>query len=265
VVRHEAPWLRDRIEDVSRQVGVPTRELELRALLHLPRLADRAGEVDCSAASAEISRLAVAMPREPEWLAGPRVAAATELGMADIPEETARTICERFHYLASHRPAGRYYGALPPEAVARPLAIVATTVLDVPSLEALVRSPAARGRARVVARVFAFPRAPRNTISRLLAFVARAEVQRGARQLLTYVNPNLGFTGTSYLASGWTLAGDEPGTRYLYVDGAYVTERDLARRFGSSDEVIVRQLLGPRFECSVMPLAPLLVFSRIVG
>src|SRR5207302_1161359 len=108
-----------------------------------------------------------------------------------------------------------------------------------------------------------FPGAPRNTISRLLGFVGRAEAQRlGTRQFLTYVNPNLGFSGTSYLASGWKLVGDEPGTRYRYVDGRYLTDRELVRRYGSCDNETLSKALGPRFGWSSMTLLPLLVFAR---
>jgi hypothetical protein len=44
--------------------------------------------------------------------------------------------------------------------------------------------------------------------------------------LLTYLNPNLGFTGVSYGASNWTHFVEVPA-RYAYLAGNYVTYRNL--------------------------------------
>jgi hypothetical protein len=72
----------------------------------------------------------------------------------------------------------------------------------------------------------------------------------------------MGFTGVSYLASNWHQLGDEPGTTYRYLDNRYITDRELAARFGLHDDDSYHLLLGDRFARSKMPLAPLLVFSQ---
>ena len=97
-------------------------------------------------------------------------------------------------------------------------------------------------------------------ISYLLSRAARAERRLGVTDFVTYVNPNMGFTGRSYRASGWQLLGNEPGTTYRYLDSRYVTDRKLEAAFGKHDDGAYRQLLGNRFCISRMPLAPLLVF-----
>ena len=111
-----------------------------------------------------------------------------------------------------------------------------------------------------MSRVFVFEGAPRNLISYLLSRAARAERRLGVTDFVTYVNPNMGFTGRSYRASGWQLLGNEPGTTYRYLDSRYVTDRKLEAAFGKHDDGAYRQLLGNRFCISRMPLAPLLVF-----
>ena len=79
---------------------------------------------------------------------------------------------------------------------------------------------------------------------------------------MTYVNPNMGFCGSSYRASGWALLGEKRGTRYRYLDERYATDRALASAFGPHDDWGFVELLGDRFTSSVMSLAPLLVFWR---
>jgi hypothetical protein len=261
-VKHGEVSLVEIVAEVSRRIGVPFRALELQALMHLPRLADNLGMVDKGDAKNEIERLAREIPPGEAWKQC-TARAARDLLLGPVDEKSSRWICEQFHYLRSHRLDGRHYGAFAKLDGSLPIALAVTVPVDVPSLEAVLGSGKQARRSRVVARVFAFPGAPRNSLSRLLAFVARIESHELESQwLLTYVNPNLGFRGESYLASGWTLAGDEPGTTYRYLDGRYITDRELKRRFGDEGDAVLRSILGSRFSISVMPLRPLLVFSR---
>jgi hypothetical protein len=117
-------------------------------------------------------------------------------------------------------------------------------------------------RSRVLSRVFAFPRTPPNALSTLLSRVAKQQKLLGVELLLTYVNPNVGFTGVSYRASNWTPMGSERVEAYYYVDERYITNRELDTKFGSHDPASLSRLLGPRFAISVIPLSPLLVFAR---
>jgi hypothetical protein len=60
---------------------------------------------------------------------------------------------------------------------------------------------------------------------------ADSEKNHGVSDYVTYVNPNMGFTGSSYRASGWHLLGTEPGTTYRYLDERYITDRALSAAF----------------------------------
>jgi hypothetical protein len=74
----------------------------------------------------------------------------------------------------------------------------------------------------------AFDWAPRNTVSHLLSRVnswIRTQLPE-VRALLTFLNPNLGFSGTAFKASGWKPYLElEPMSAYF--DDNYVSYRDL--------------------------------------
>ena len=143
------------------------------------------------------------------------------------------------------------------------VAICVSSPLDVDHLNSLLSVVGrATQRARVLSRVFAFEGAPRNTISHLMSRAAQAERKLGVTDWVSYVNPNMGFTGVSYIASGWHLLGEQPDTTYRYLDGRYITDRLLAAKFGSHSDEIYAELLGQRFAKNRMRLDPLLVFSR---
>ncbi len=115
----------------------------------------------------------------------------------------------------------------------------------------------------MLSRVFAFDWAPPNAITFLVrrATVVARERHPTARMILTYVNPNLGFSGASYRAGNWSLIAREHGTRYAYLDGEYVTDRHLAVTFGTSEPTHLLDRIGDRFAVSRMPLAPLNVYA----
>jgi hypothetical protein len=70
------------------------------------------------------------------------------------------------------------------------------------------------------------------------------------RLLLTYLDPNVGFTGGIYQADNWTLLGWERKKRYLYLDGEYITDREAIRRYGTADFAALTVRLGSRLERS---------------
>jgi hypothetical protein len=78
----------------------------------------------------------------------------------------------------------------------------------------------------------------------MLFRVAHEEGRKGETDFVTYVNPNMMFTGSSYRASGWQQIGTEPGTRYRYLADRYTTDRELARQFGAHDDETYQRLLG---------------------
>ncbi len=237
------------------------RRLTARVLLHLPRLADEAGGVSVTEAEREVRRLAAQEAAAPAWLRPPRhpPARPTELALTELPADRALVLHERFHYLRSPRAGLHFAGTLDGH-----VAVVLTfSPLDLGAIGAALPAGIRSDDVLVLSRVYAAAWAPRNTLSRLLAAAARDIRHRDPRprMLLTYLNPGLGFDGSSYKAANWGLFGREHGTRYAYLDGSYVTDRELTRRFGTSDMPSLESLLGPRIGVSRMPLAPLDLYA----
>lgn len=251
-----------RVEHVARTTSRPVTPLRLQSLLQLPRIADESGLASLSLVDSLLRELALELSPSHEWAVDESVGSSPRsLRFHEVAQEEGAEIMERFHYLRSARVDGRAYG-LSSEA-GRLIALCISSPLDVERLADLLRQEHRVVKtARVVSRVFAFEGAPSNTISYLLSRAARAERRFGVTDWVTYVNPNMGFSGVSYMASGWHLLGEEPGTTYRYLDNRYITDRKLAAKFGPHDDEGYRQLLGSRFAKSRMPLAPLLVFSQ---
>lgn len=258
------PALLARTEKAARASGRPAGPLHLQALLQLPQIADEEGFAPVPLVETLVTELADELPESAEWLVPDGVSSPRLLRFHEVGTGHALDVMKRFHYLRSPRKDGRAYG-LSTEA-GYLVALCVSSPLDVPHLtDLLLAHGRPAGSSRSISRVFAFEGAPHNCISYLLSRTAKAERRRGFTDLVTYVNPNLGFSGSSYRASGWTLLGDEPGTSYRYLDRRYITDRELAARFGRHDDETYRRLLGPRFAMSIMPLAPLLVFHNEVS
>lgn len=248
------------VESAARAADRPDRPLHLQALLQVPRVADAHGFVPIQLIEQLLPALAQELPVRAEWFVRGAGISPRGLRFHEVEPSRAREVMLRFHYLRSPRTDGRVYGLTTP---ANDLvALCVTSPLDVESLrDLLVSSGHQAGVTRVISRVFAFPGAPRNSISFLLSRAAREESLLGVTDFVTYVNPNMGFTGSSYRASGWHLLGIEPGTKYRYLDDRYITDRELHAKCGMQDDTAYRSMLGDRFAVSVMPLDPLLVFG----
>jgi hypothetical protein len=236
------------------------RALGVESLLHMPRLADSAGAVVCERADAEVARLSRRLHTfyEPveELLRPPAVAPElADIRVGVVEEPVATTIAKHLHYLHSPRRHGLHLGSYTTEQ--RLVAMVSISPLDIAPIVAVLPSGVRPAEAFVVSRVFAFDWAPRNTISHLLSNVERRlrEAHGEIRLLLTYLNPNLGFDGASYRAANWSLFGYEAGTRYGYLGNDYITDREIARLPVADRRRVVY---------SLMPLAPLMLFGRLL-
>ena len=237
---------------------LPTsRDLLLQALLHLPRLAGADGTIDVDLAAAEIERLRARRYEELaplRWMVEPppETPSLAELKVKIIGRQDAEPILAHFHYLRSFREDSVSVAALYNHRV---VALCSVSPLDLPALRS--RLPIASFKeAAVVSRVFAFDWAPRNAISYLLARTeVSAALNHNVRMLLTYLNPNMGFSGASYKAANWVELGLETGTRYAYLHGDYITDRRLSSMPESERHLV---------EYSQMRLLPLQVFGRFL-
>ncbi len=192
-----------------------------------------------------------------------------DLGAAQIAcveEDLALALHKGLHYLGSARPDGVHLGLFAPEARDKQsgilLALASLHVFDLDNLVPSIIAPAEVAGTRIVSRILALPCAPRNAMSRLLggvfAWLRRHEPDIDT--LVTYNNPNLGFSGTIYRATNWVLAGAELKRADMLLDGAYVSLRELRSRFGSFCFNDLRKLLGAKLEALPTPTQPLQIY-----
>jgi hypothetical protein len=251
----------------ARRGDISARNLELRFLLHLPSLITPDYSADDPTVQEMLDRLVqeatdarATLPLSVESPAHPATS-PKELEFARVDSETAAIVHRACHYIASPR-NGDSFGLFTARD-ARLSTLVTVSEFDLghvaPQLPATVESAAVL----VVSRVLSFDWAPRDCISYLLARVVDwlRKSRPGIKLLLTYVNPNIGFAGTSYRAANWQLFGWEWGTRCAYVNGRYRTDRQLIGEFGTAETLALRQLLGDRFAVNAVPLSPLMLFA----
>lgn len=187
----------------------------------------------------------------------------TQLRLGRAAPEIARRIHEHCHYLGSFR-SGEHLALRTELSADAPIVALATlSSLDVEPLMRFLPRGVEPANALVLARLVSHPAAPRNTLSFLLGRVrAWLNDQRPEiRLLLTYLDPNLGFSGTIYRASNWVPFCEEPKQAYQYLDGRYVTSRELRRRFGTDDFELLQSNLGDRISRSSIELRPMLVYG----
>jgi len=188
---------------------------------------------------------------------------AERFRVAPVDPEVAEVLHRSFHYIGTSR-EGLALGLFDRRSDGAPPATLLTfSLFDLDHLTALLPIGLQPPEVLVLSRAYSFRWAPRNAFSYAFrrALTHLTEAAGGVRLVLTYVNPNMGFTGASYLASNWLDFAREPELRYDYLDGVYTTRRELARRFGTANLLRLRAALGPRLTTSIQPLAPLEVLA----
>jgi hypothetical protein len=164
---------------------------------------------------------------------------ARDLVFCTVPEEAARQILESYHYLLSFREQSYHLGLKLAETDCWPIAMCSLSPFDLKNTAELLLHHGYRGdETLVLSRVYAFPGAPKNSISFLLGRVRSWLLTNmpSISLLVTYLNPNIGFSGVTYRADNWSLLGFEEGTRYAYYRENYTTDRVLYSRFGPNFE-----------------------------
>jgi hypothetical protein len=255
-----------------RRHDVPSRALAVRTVLHLPRLARPNGTLGRNAVIGELKRNATRLGRDQrgiEHLIPEDKYALADLRFVRLGTE-ADQIFSSLHYLRSSR-AGSLNFALVDPVNRLPLTLCSVSPLEWMRVGKQLQAQFGVPREAVwdVSRVYSFDVAPVNAISYLLAKVRqvmRREIP-GVQLLTTAVDPNLGFTGSSYRAANWQQWMSIEARPYLYVDGVYASPRQLRARFGGANLAELRRANpGVRFEQSRAKLLDSLIFcSRLRG
>jgi hypothetical protein len=217
------------VEESSLKLDIDARGLRKQMLLHLPRFeADRLFDRDTLRSEAVRlgERLASLQEGYRKWSKRP-VIPMLEKGKIEVrpcDPAIAQEIYCRFHYIGSCRSALIHIGLFDP-LFPFPFALAALSEMDILELKNLLPRDQG-GDTLVLSRAFAFSWAPRNSISFLLGAVHAwvHENAAGVRDLITYLNPNLGFSGSSYAAANWRPLLETPA-QYLYLNDNYISYR----------------------------------------
>lgn len=250
---------------------IDVRDLLRQSLLQIPRLAS-AQRADHRTVRAEVARVRerVLADRRAARHAGvwpsEKTTCIENIETREVDTFTTEWLLRCFHYLRSPRDIELTIGAFDRDerATAMPHALFTFSKFDLTHVAGVLQSTGvATHEVLVLSRVYVSPFAPRNLISRclrLLPAMLRAHAP-STRLIVSYINPNLGFTGASLRGANWRLLCHEERKHYLYWNGDYLTDREAQRRFGTSDyHALKSQNLGIE-RSRVGDLQPLQLFA----
>jgi hypothetical protein len=189
-----------------------------------------------------------------------------DFSVRPIAEITALEMHAKLHYLKSPRSNSINLGLFGKErSNSRAMLAGVATIsgFDLHHLSGSLPPQFDSKRSAILSRLYLVRGCPRNTGSRFLGRVfdwMRANVPE-IRTLISYCNPNLGFYGSVYRASNWTLLGLEPKLHDVLVDGKYVTLRELKSRYGSWEPATLKRHLGARLHVQPAAALPLQVYG----
>lgn len=184
-------------------------------------------------------------------------------------ESEANEIFANLHYLKSARQGSKNFALLDP-VHRRPVSVCSVSPLQwkpvARQLEGRFHIP--RENVWEVSRMYTFDVAPDNVVSFLLSRVRevmRRDVPRVAL-MTTALDPNVGFNGNSYRGANWHEWMTVEARPYIYLDGNYVSLRQLRVRFGTADPERISAEYGIEVTTSAARLRPSSIFCcRING
>jgi hypothetical protein len=259
------------VRETARRVEVEPGALALRVLLHLPRVASREGWVTRCQAQRELRISAKGL--DADTRAARSQVTRKEFRLCDlifeeIDSSRALPLLQSLHYLRSARDGSLYFALVDP-IDGLPVTVCSLSPLEWKLVATQLSKQFAICPARVwdVSRVYSVDAAPRNAISSLLSKV-RAHLRRSTKSadlLVTAVDPNLGFTGSSYRAANWQQWMTIRARPYVYENGRHVTPRRLREWFGTSNLGELRAKYPGRFEQSRVRLLDSMIFCSSIN
>jgi hypothetical protein len=250
---------------------VDSRALIVRTLLHLPRVAGFSGVLTQRQVCAELRRSIRQLLKDQEnvrhWMP------TEDLALSDVTfvageESASKEIFDSLHYLRNSRAGAVNYALV--DRAGRPVTLCSVSPLEwkLVGKQITKQFDVPMEAVRDVSRVYSFNSAPTNAISYLLSRV-RNHIRKTSPEiqlLSTAVDPNLGFTGTSYLAANWNRWMTVKARPYMYFDECYVTPRQLRTQFDTTNVAQLKSTYRRRFEISSVNLLDSVLFcSRVKG
>jgi hypothetical protein len=261
---------RSLVRETARRVDVQPHALSIRVLLHLPRVASQEGWVTRRQAQRELRISAEGLHADIRAVSSQvssKEFPLRDLIFEEIEASRALPFLKSLHYLRSTRQGSLYFALVDP--VDRiPITLCSLSTLEWRRVANQISKQFEISPKRVweVSRVYSVDAAPRNAISSLLSKV-RTHLRRSAPSadlLVTAVDPNLGFTGSSYRAANWQHWMSVRARPYIYENEGYVTPRQLRERFGTSSPVELQVKYPGRFQQSRARLLDTMIFCGSV-
>jgi hypothetical protein len=259
------------VRETARRVGVEPRALTVRALLHLPRVATHKGSITRWQAQREL-RISAARLRGDARAVRNHLPverfSLRELDFEVIDPSRALPLLTSLHYLRSARQDSLYFALLDPTD-RLPVSLCSVSPLEWKRVSNQLQAQFAirQGSAWDVSRVYSVDSAPANAISLLLSKV-RLYFRRNlpsANLLVTVVDPNLGFTGSSYRASNWQQWMTVKARPYLYEYDQHVTPRQLRERYDTASLIELQGRFPDRFQQSKVRLLDSMIYCCSVN
>lgn len=268
------PLFIERTKQKAKAAGLEWRSLRTRTLLHLPRVAAADGALSWEEVDTELDRRADELHADETRVRGliPTDGFAEAKNLVFVenygPSE-ANDIFANLHYLKNARKDSKNFALLDP-VHGRPVSLCSISPLQwKPVAKQLFRRfGILQENVWDVSRMYSFGVAPRNATSFLLAKVRKAMStdEPTAKLLTTAVDPNVGFNGISYKGANWKEWMRISPRPYLYLDGNYVSPRQLRERFGTANLAQIAVDFGIEVTPSAVRLQPSSIFCcRIDG
>jgi len=268
------PLFIERTKKAAESAGVGWRSLRTRTLLHLPRFADADGVLSWEGIDEELARRADELHADQARVRGlsptDRFEQPRDLVFKEKYEESeANEVFANLHYLKNARPESKNFALVDP-VHGRPISVCSISPLQwKPVTRQLYRQfDIPRENVWEISRMYSFDIAPPNVTSYLLARVRKAmrKDEPTAELLTTAMDPNVGFHGNSYRGANWKEWMKIQPRPYFYLDGDYVSPRQLRDRFGTASLERISANYGIEVTRSAAMLLPSSVFCwRISG
>jgi hypothetical protein len=255
-----------RLVSIAEEKNIDALTLRTRLLLHLPRLLKEGDQVTLDQMSTEAQRVSehIARLQRPytSWLKSPgSEITLDDLEFIHLDAERARAFHEAFHYIGSFRLGENF--ALVLRGTDKVVCMGSMSEFDFVHSHEEIAPYLPMDRVMVATRFFAFRWAPQNSFSFFWAKVSEYfEKECGVELFLSFINPNLGFSGASHKGAPWQLFATEDGVEYMYLDGEYVTMRYLVKTYGTNDFAELKKHLGNSLQVSMLIMHPILLFAN---
>jgi len=171
-----------------------------------------------------------------------------EITFSLVDPSTGELIQTKLHYLSNYRTDTFYHYGLFRKGEKYPFSYLAISSLDRKYILDVIPFETGFKDIMVVTRLYNINNSPRNSASLLLS-LARSDIKskhRNVKALVTSVNPNVLFTGSSFKSAAYELFALMP-FEPLYYQGNYLTRKAVLNLKSPSDKK--KEIFGKKLKC----------------